>query len=170
MSSTTGLVQKNPSDLPEREKEVVNITTSRLQSRVKLIYAKPKRIKFQVDPANLLEVAGFFKDEVGMEIVASVAGTDLPNDKVIEVVYHLINVTDESLKPIVIGLACRVPRDKPRLPSLIRTFPSANYHERETYEMLGVVFEGHPKLERLLLPEDWTDIPPLRKEYTLPGR
>ena len=56
------------------------------------------------------------------------------------------------------------------LPSLINIFRSVEYHERETFEMLGVFFEGHPRNDRFLLPEDWADIPPLRKEFRIKGR
>ena len=58
----------------------------------------------------------------------------------------------------------------PVLPSLIEIFPSVNYHEREAAEMLGIMFQGHPNLTRLFLPEDWDDIPPMLKAYRLPGR
>jgi NADH-quinone oxidoreductase subunit C len=153
-----------------KEKEIVDTIRSGLGDKGTIIYARPKRIKVQAEASSLLEVATYLKDKLGMEIAASVAGTDIPKDNVIEVVYHLISVTDDSLLRIVVGLSCRVPRDSPKVPTLISVFPSANFHERETHEMLGVVFEGHPNLEKLLLPEDWADIPPLRKEYHLPGR
>ena len=58
----------------------------------------------------------------------------------------------------------------PQVPSLTDVWAAAEYHEREAFEMLGIVFEGHPDLRRLLLPEDWNDIPPLRKDYVSPGR
>ena len=61
-------------------------------------------------------------------------------------------------------------RESPKVPSLTDVWTGADYHERETFEMLGIVFEGHPDLRRLLLPEDWNDIPPLRKDYSNPGR
>jgi len=53
---------------------------------------------------------------------------------------------------------------------LINIFPSVEYHERETYEMLGVFFLGHPRNERFILPEDWADMPPLRKDFRIKGR
>ena len=64
----------------------------------------------------------------------------------------------------------RTIRDDARLPTLINVYKSVEYHERETFEMLGVYFEGHPRNERFLLPEDWADIPPLRKEFRIKGR
>jgi NADH-quinone oxidoreductase subunit C len=52
----------------------------------------------------------------------------------------------------------------------VGVWPGAEYHERETFEMLGVKFDGHPDMRGILLPEDWNDIPPLRKDYKSPGR
>jgi NADH-quinone oxidoreductase subunit C len=68
------------------------------------------------------------------------------------------------------SLTTRTSRDGATLPSLISVFRSVEYHERETYEMLGVFFEGHPRNDRFLLPEDWADIPPLRREFRIKGR
>ncbi|MDE3206979.1 MAG: NADH-quinone oxidoreductase subunit C [Acidobacteriota bacterium] len=59
---------------------------------------------------------------------------------------------------------CQVPASDPRLPSLFGLWPGTEYHERETYDMFGVVFDGHPDLTRILMPEDWEGHP-LRKDY-----
>ena len=85
-------------------------------------------------------------------------------------IYHLGSYTGENLSSQILALSTRVNRDDARLPSLINIFKSVEYHERETFEMLGVYFEGHPRNERFLLPEDWADIPPLRKEFRIKGR
>ena len=69
-----------------------------------------------------------------------------------------------------LAVAARLPRDSPVMPSLVEVWPGAEYHERETFEMLGVTFAGHPDLRGILLPEDWADIPPLRKDFRSPGR
>jgi NADH-quinone oxidoreductase subunit C len=75
-----------------------------------------------------------------------------------------------ELEGHIMSLATRTSRDEAMLPSLINIFRSVEYHERETFEMLGVFFEGHPRNDRFLLPEDWADIPPLRKEFRIKGR
>ncbi len=62
----------------------------------------------------------------------------------------------------------RVSRDDPRLPSVARIWPVADWHEREAYDMFGIRFEGHPRLERLLCPADWSGWP-LRKDYAAPA-
>jgi NADH-quinone oxidoreductase subunit C len=93
-------------------------------------------------------------------------------------VYHLGSYTDPQLAKQVLSLATRAPRednpnpgnDSTRLPSLRDIFYSVEFHERECFEMLGVYFEGHPDNRRLLLPEDWADLPPLRKDFKIKGR
>lgn len=58
-------------------------------------------------------------------------------------------------------------RDKPAIPSVMDLWPAANWHEREAYDLMGIVFEGHSDLRRILLPEDWVGHP-LRKDYVYP--
>jgi NADH-quinone oxidoreductase subunit C len=137
---------------------------------VKIIFVKPLRIKIQVEPQNIVEVATFLRDSLGFDHAESVAGTDYPKDNQIEVVYHLGSYSREDLGAYIFWLAARTNRDDARLPTLINVFKSVEYHERECYEMLGVYFEGHPRNERFLLPEDWADIPPLRKDFKIKGR
>jgi NADH-quinone oxidoreductase subunit C len=66
-----------------------------------------------------------------------------------------------------IAVRVRVPRDGGHLPSVADVWPAADWHEREVYDMLGVTFEGHPGLRRILCPDDWEGHP-LRKDYEFP--
>lgn len=140
------------------------------ESTFKTVFIKPLRIKIQVEPKDIVEVATFLRDSIGLDHAESVAGVDYPKDNQIEVVYHLGSYTREDLGNHVFSLATRTNRDDARLPTLINVYKSVEYHERETFEMLGVYFEGHPRNERFLLPEDWADIPPLRKDFRIKGR
>jgi NADH-quinone oxidoreductase subunit C len=137
---------------------------------VQIIFIKPYRIKVAVEPSNIIKVATFLRDNLGFDHAESVAGTDYPKEDQIEVIYHLGSYSREDLAGQVLSIATRTNRDDARLPTLINIYKSVEYHERETFEMLGVYFEGHPRNERFLLPEDWADIPPLRKEFRIKGR
>jgi NADH-quinone oxidoreductase subunit C len=81
-----------------------------------------------------------------------------------EVVYNMISLVHRHR----IRLKVRVPEEDPRVDSVTSVWHTANWHERETYDLMGVQFDGHPDLRRILLPEDWEGHP-LRKEYPLKG-
>jgi NADH-quinone oxidoreductase subunit C len=130
----------------------------------------PLRMKIMVEPRDVLAIAIFLRDNLGFDHAESVAGTDYPKDNQIEVIYHLGSYGTETMGGHIMALATRTSRNDARSPSLIDVFRSVEYHERETFEMLGVYFEGHPRNERFLLPEDWADIPPLRREFRIKGR
>jgi NADH:ubiquinone oxidoreductase subunit C len=157
-------------ELPIEEKAILDSLSAKLGDKVKVVFSKPNRIKISVSTDNLVEVAKFARDELHFDQCANVTGTDFPKEKQIEVTYHLGGIEDEKLRRIILAITCRIPSAAPELPSLIEIYPSANLHEREQAEMLGIVFRGHPNLGRLLLPEDWSDIPPMLKAYRLPGR
>ena len=145
---------------------------------VEIVYVKPNRIRVNVKKEEIIDVASFIRDELQFDHAESVSGVDYPEDKQIEVVYHLGSYTDPLLSKQILALVTRAPRedvphpgnDSTKLPSLRDVFPSVSFHERECFEMLGVYFEGHPDNRRLLLPEDWADIPPLRKDFAIKGR
>ena len=168
-ATTTSVAKKEP-EPPLFEKELVSQISSQFGDKVKVSYIRPLRIKIYVDPANIVEVASFLRDSMAFDHAESVAGTDYPKDNQIEVVYHLGSYSRVDLGAHILVLATRTNRDDARLPTLINVYKSVEYHERETFEMLGVYFEGHPRNERFLLPEDWADIPPLRKEFRIKGR
>lgn len=162
-------LKKEP-EPPAFEKGLVDEIQKQFSDSIKVVYIKPLRIKIFVDPKDITEVAIFVRDRMGFDHAESVAGTDYPKDGQIEVVYHLGSYSREDLGAHILLLATRTNRDDAHLPTLINVFKSVEYHERETFEMLGVFFEGHPRNDRFLLPEDWADIPPLRKDFRIKGR
>jgi NAD(P)H-quinone oxidoreductase subunit J len=78
--------------------------------------------------------------------------------------YHLVKVSDNADRPDEVRLKVFLPRENPRVPSVYWIWKAADWQERETYDMLGIIYEGHPSLKRLLMPEDWQGFP-LRKDY-----
>lgn len=117
----------------------------------------------RVKPEGMVRAAQLLK-ELGYNHPASVAGVDYPDRGEIEVVYHVESLEDKA----IVALKTAVPRDNPVLPTLRDVWMGVHYHERETWEMLGVKFEGHPELKRFLLQEDWEEgVYPLRKDFKL---
>jgi len=164
--------------LPKFEKDLADKVVAKFGEKTEVAFVKPDRIRINVKKDNIEEVAEFIRDDLGFDHAESVSGVDYPEDKEIEVVYHLGSYTDPQLSKQILTLATRVPReddpkpgnDSTHLRSLREIFYSVEFHERECFEMLGVYFDGHPDNRRLLLPEDWADLPPLRKDFSIKGR
>jgi NADH:ubiquinone oxidoreductase subunit C len=161
---------KTQPEPPPFEKGLVEQIRGNFGDLIKVVFIRPLRIKLLVEPQDIVRVASFLRDSMGFDHAESVGGTDYPKDNQIEVIYHLGSYTREELAAHILWLTTRTDRDDARLPTLINVYKSVEYHERECYEMLGVYFEGHPRNERFLLPEDWADIPPLRKDFRIKGR
>jgi NADH-quinone oxidoreductase subunit C len=165
-------------ELPKFEKSIADKIEGKFGPKAKIEFVKPYRIRVKVAKEDILEIAKFLRDEMHYDHAESVTGVDYPAEKEIEVVYHLGSYTDDELAKQVLTLATRAPReenpnpgsDNTKLPSLRDIFYSVEFHERECFEMLGVYFDGHPDNRRLLLPEDWADLPPMRKDFKLKGR
>jgi len=81
-----------------------------------------------------------------------------------EVNYHLLSIDRRER----LRLKVRVPSNEARVPSVTSVWPTANWHERENFDLFGVRFDGHPDLTRILLPDDWEGHP-LRKDYPVEG-
>jgi NADH:ubiquinone oxidoreductase subunit C len=163
-------LSKKEAEPPAFEKGIIDRLVKEFGGKVRVLYIRPLRMKIAVDPADIVEIATHIRNALGFDHAESVAGTDYPKDNQIEVIYHLGSYDVPELEGHIMSLATRTLRDEAMLPSLINIFRSVEYHERETFEMLGVFFEGHPRNDRFLLPEDWADIPPLRKEFRIKGR
>ncbi|MBD1812984.1 NAD(P)H-quinone oxidoreductase subunit J [Microcoleus vaginatus DQ-U2] len=82
-------------------------------------------------------------------------------------VYHLVKLTDNASHPEEVRVKVFVPREDPRVPSVYWIWKAADFQERESYDMYGIVYEGHPNLKRILMNEDWVGWP-LRKDYISP--
>ena len=120
------------SDVENETVEAVksNFPEAILESKVQ----RKGRILIVIKKDNLMEIARFLnKLEFGH--IASVSGLDYPNRKEFEVVYHVYSISKKILAEIKVA----IPREEPKIPSLIPVWPGINYHERETWEMFGIL-------------------------------
>lgn len=92
---------------------------------------------------------------------------DLGAGKELVSFYHLLKVSDNITKPEEVRLKVFLPRENPQVPSVYWIWKAADWQERESYDMYGILYEGHPNLKRILMPEDWVGFP-LRKDYISP--
>ena len=118
-----------------------------------------------VAPGRILEICLFLRDDprFTMDHLELLGGVDYKDR--IEVVYIMYSMSERHR----ITLKCRLSREDPRIATVESVWPVANWHEREAYDMFGIVFEGHSDLRRILCPDDWEGYP-LRKDYKYPTR
>ena len=115
-------------------------------------------------PADrLVEVCTFLRDGLSFGMLSWVGGVDLlPREPRFEVAYHLLSITHN----VRFMLKVQVTESHPHVPTVCGVWPTANWHERETFDFYGIRFDGHPDLTRILLPDDWEGWP-LRKDAPL---
>jgi NADH-quinone oxidoreductase subunit C len=132
----------------------------------------------RVRAEHLVEVARLLRDHPALRLDCChlISGVDRPDEGVIEVVYHLVSFAvrpDAAYRARAgkndawVALKVRVPRERPEVPSVMDVWTGADWHERETWDLVGVVFTGRAGLRRIMLPEDWPGHP-LRKDWVYP--
>jgi NADH-quinone oxidoreductase subunit C len=125
-------------------------------------------ITFYVRRTHLLDVARKLRDDVGLrfEFCSGVSGVHYPGDtgRELHSVYHLLSMTHN--RRIRLEVTC--PDADPHMPSVVDIYPTADWHEREAYDFFGIVYDGHPGLTRIEMPDDWPGHPQ-RKDYPLGG-
>lgn len=124
-------------------------------------------ITLYVKPAAVLEIATVLRNDPNLrfELLSSVSGVDYPAQaERLHAVYHFTSMTYRRR----LRVEAAVTVEDPHLPSVCSVYPTADFHEREAWDMFGIVFDGHPGLTRILMPDDW-DGHPQRKDYPLGG-
>ena len=126
--------------------------------------APPADPRIKVSPQKIKDVAAFLRSDPDLQFdyLMCLSGVDY-NNGILGVVYDLFSMQ----KRHKIALGVEVPKTEPRVASVESVWRSADWHEREAYDLFGIIFTGHPDLRRILCPYDWEGHP-LRKDYTLP--
>ncbi|MFI1282925.1 NADH-quinone oxidoreductase subunit C [Streptomyces sp. NPDC020858] len=122
---------------------------------------------------HLVRVASTLRDDPALrfELCTGVSGVHFPDTapihdvgRELHAVYHLRSLTHGR----ILRLEVSVPDSDPHVPSLVSVYPTNDWHERETYDFFGLIFDGHPALTRIMMPDDWQGFPQ-RKDYPLGG-
>jgi NADH-quinone oxidoreductase subunit C len=125
-------------------------------------------LTFYVNREHLTSVAAKLRDDptLAFEMCLGVSGVHYPADagQELHAVYHLLSITHNRR----LRLEVTAPDADPHVPSLVGVYPTCNFHERETWDFFGLVFDGHPALTRIEMPDDWRGHPQ-RKDYPLGG-
>jgi len=123
-------------------------------------------LTLHVKREKLVEVSKILRDSLKFEMCMGVSGVNYPADsgRELHAVYSLLSLTNNRR----IRLEVSVPDADAHIPSVVEVWAGNNWHERETYDMFGIIFDGHPGLTRILMPDDWQGHPQ-RKDYALGG-
>ena len=119
-----------------------------------------------IKAARLVDVAKILRDQLRFEMCVGVNGIHFPEEisRELHAVYSLLSITRNQR----IRLEVCVSEKEPHIPSVVGVWAGANWHERETYDMFGIIFDNHPGLTRIMMPDDWPGHPQ-RKDYPLGG-
>jgi NADH-quinone oxidoreductase subunit C len=123
-------------------------------------------VSIYVPRESIVDVSWVLKSNYGFDLLSDICGADRgpEEDPRFEVNYHLFSTKHHNRLRLKVLLS----EDEPHVPTVSTVWKTANWHERETYDMFGVIFDGHPDLRRILLPSDF-DGHALRKDYPLRG-
>jgi NADH-quinone oxidoreductase subunit C len=143
-------------------------TITELDEAIEKVVVDRGEITFFIRRHKLLETVTHLRNDpvLRFEFCSSVSGVHFPHEtgRELHVVYHLLSMTHNRR----IRLEVVTPDDDRHLPSVVSIYPTADWQERETWDMFGIIFDGHPALTRILMPDDWPGHPQ-RKDYPLGG-
>jgi NADH-quinone oxidoreductase subunit C len=144
------------------------LETAGFPSAVEKVVVHRGEITFFIRRADLLRTAETLRNDPALrfEFCSGVSGVHYPNDagRELHAVYHLLSMTHN--RRIRLEVTC--PDEDPHIPSVVAVYPTNDWHERETYDFFGIIFDGHPSLTRIQMPDDWPGHPQ-RKDYPLGG-
>jgi NADH-quinone oxidoreductase subunit C len=121
-----------------------------------------------IDPARVLEIMRWLKDdpEQAYDMMSDVTGVDYGGGRPVNVVYQMFSTRHKR----ALRVRCELPVDALEIDSVVGLWKAADWLEREVYDLFGVTFKGHPDLRRILMPRDYAEGHPLRKDFPLRGR
>ena len=125
------------------------------------------RLEVTVEPEKITHIALFLRDKLGFDHPNGVSAVDYNRENRFEVVYHVSSM-EKQMRDLVLDLKESVPRNAAKVTSLVSVWQGVENYERESFEMFGIQFDGHPRLEKLFLNDNWDGPPPLRKEIRFP--
>lgn len=147
--------------------EIVNRLKDKFLSEIVQVTEFRDQVFVSVNREKILDICRYLHDDpdIHMDYLADLCGVDYPDNHYrYEVVYNLYSMRYKHR----LVIKALIPGDAPDVDSVVPIWNGANWHEREACDMYGIVFNNHPDLRRILMPEDWEGYP-LRKDYPLKG-
>lgn len=155
--------------------EALQIIKDKFPDEVLELVAEGPHPHAVVKPEKWHEIALFLRDDerLSFDWLRCISGVDHVEDKLLTAVYDL-HATQAGATPAdlwtaknELAIKVRVDRDNPHIPTVSDVWPAADWHEREAYDLLGIIFDNHPDPRRILCCDDWVGHP-LRKDYEYP--
>lgn len=147
------------------EQEVSDALSGRFGAAVEIAGSEVRRLFTKASRDNIHDVCRFLHDELNFEHCAIVMGVDMVD--YMQVVYVIENYT--NFRGLLVEITVDIQNDDLHIPTVSDIWGGANWHERETWELFGIVFDGHTNLKRLLTPDTY-EFFPFRKSYKLRGQ
>ena len=155
-------------DIVDRLAEALKNSDIEFDDAIEKVVVYRDELTLHVRRELLPQVAGRLRDEpeLRFEMCMGVSGAHYPHeaDRELHAVYPLTSITHSRR----VRLEVSAPEGDPHIPSLFAIYPTNDWHERETYDFFGIIFDGHPSLTRIQMPDDWHGYPQ-RKDYPLGG-
>ncbi|MDC8972078.1 NADH-quinone oxidoreductase subunit C [Mycobacterium marinum] len=155
-------------EIADRLAEALNRDGVEFEDAIEKVVVYRNELTLHVRREALLRVAQFLRDEpeLRFELCLGVNGVHYPHEtgRELHAVYPLQSITHNRR----LRLEVSAPDSDPHIPSLYAVYPTNDWHERETYDFFGIIFDGHPSLTRIEMPDDWQGHPQ-RKDYPLGG-
>ncbi len=145
--------------------QITEILQKKFSGKILAAFPEDKHPRIHINAGDWRAVAEFLHSEPGLKMdwLANLSGVDYVADDKLCVVYDLWSF--DVRHSFAVKVFC--PRDNPHVPSVADLWAAADWHEREAFDMFGIVFDGHPDLRRILCADDWEGFP-LRKDYVFP--
>ena len=158
-AAATHVPQVSGRPVPGIEKEVLAQIKAAFGSKLlTATVVRDRLVEIAIDRKDLVPLCTYLKNILGFEHLSCITAVDWKDR--FESIYHIENYYNGCM----VQLNARIPYDDPKIASLTGLWNAANYHEREAWDLMGVEYEGHPNLTRILLPEDFK-FHPLRKDF-----
>jgi len=145
--------------------QITQTLRSRFADKILAAFPDDKHPRVHIEASNWREVAKFLRtdEQLQFDWLANLSGVDYAADETLAVVYDLWSY--ERRHDFAVKVFCD--RNRPHVPSVCDLWRAAEWHEREAYDMFGIIFDAHPELRRILMADDWVGHP-LRKDYVFP--
>jgi NADH-quinone oxidoreductase subunit C len=152
-------------ELNETEQAVVDGLSSDYSEDVIEVYQSCEHVYIRVEAKNIVDILTYLKEKQHFIFLCDIVGTDrYTSDERFEVIYNIMNLRTQDR----IFVKIRLEEENPVVQTATSVWKAAGWLERETYDMFGIRFEGHPDHRRIFMPEDFEYFP-LRKEFPLLG-